>query len=333
MSYSFDPILFQNQFSKLKNDEFNKAALELFYFQFENNVVYKKYCNYINIDPLQIKSLEMIPFLPISLFKTHKIKTTNFRAKLKFSSSGTSSSTKSIHYVKEIDIYKKSFLKTFIKFYGNINEYRILALLPSYLERDNSSLVYMVNDLIKKSGYKESGFFLNNLEELNNTLNELAITKQKVILMGVSFGLLDFIDSFKPKKNPKLIVMETGGMKGRRKELIREELHQLLCNSFQTKTIHSEYGMTELLSQAYSKGNGIFYCPSWMKVMIRKIDDPFSYTKIGKTGGINIIDLANIYSCAFIQTDDLGRYANERGFEVLGRFDSSEARGCNLLIA
>ena len=333
MSYIFDPVLFKNKFTKLESDEFLKTAIAIFHYQYENNPIYRKYCDLLNVDPLEVIALEKIPFLPISFFKSHEIKTTKFDAQAEFNSSGTSSTTPSVHHIKDLKIYEKGFLETFKNFYGNVSDYRVLALLPSYIERGNSSLVYMVNDLVEKSGYKESGFFLENLDELYKTLNALAKSKQKTILIGVSFGLLDFIESYKPEENENLIIMETGGMKGRRKELIRVELHQILSEGFNTQYIQSEYGMTELLSQAYSIKSGRFCTPNWMKVMIRKIDDPFSYARIGETGGINIIDLANIYSCAFIQTDDLGKFTNELEFEVLGRFDSSEARGCNLLLA
>ena len=329
----FDANLFQQKLFSLAEIDFEAAALQLFKFQYNQNAIYRKYCELIGIQHEKVVSLSSIPFLPISFFKSHQLKTTSFEAEEVFTSSGTSSSLTSKHSVKEIQLYEQSFEHAFEHFYGEINQYRILALLPSYLERNGSSLVYMANQLINKSGYTESGFFLNDLDELNNTLNKLATQNQKVLLIGVSFGLLDFMESFEPIKNSNLIIMETGGMKGRRKELVREELHKILNLGFKTTRIHSEYGMTELLSQAYSKGEGKFETPPWMKVKVREQDDPFSYAAFGETGGINIIDLANIYSCAFIQTDDLGKLVTKNKFEVLGRFDAAEVRGCNLLIS
>lgn len=333
MNTNFNSKSFQQKLFESEQIDFEAAALQLFKFQYHHNAIYRKYCQLIGIQKESVTSLTTIPFLPISFFKSHHLKTTYFEAEETFSSSGTSSSQTSKHFVKDIQLYEKSFEQAFEHFYGKINHYRILALLPSYLERKGSSLVYMADYLIKNSGYTESGFFLNNLSELNSTLNKLAQTNQKVLLIGVSFGLLDFVESFKPIENAKLIVMETGGMKGRRKELVREELHELLQLGFNTQSIHSEYGMTELLSQAYSKGKGKFETPPWMRISIRKQDDPFSIADTGETGGINIIDLANIYSCAFIQTDDLGRLDSKNAFEVLGRFDAAEVRGCNLLIS
>jgi len=329
---NFDVYKFQQKLFGLSPNEFEAAALELFQYQYKENLVYQNYCKLIGVETQKVRSIKAIPFLPISCFKTHEIKTTSFEPEVLFTSSGTSSARTSKHFVKKLQLYEQSFEHTFEQSYGKINQYRILALLPSYLERKGSSLVYMAKQLIEKSGYEESGFFLSDLDVLANTLTKLAIKNEKVLLIGVSFGLLDFIESFKPTKNPKLIVMETGGMKGRRKELIRKELHEKLMQGFQTDCIHSEYGMTELLSQAYSKGKGSFNTPNWMKVVIRKIDDPFSNAQDGETGGINIIDLANIYSCAFIQTDDLGKTINNKYFEVLGRFDKSTIRGCNLMV-
>lgn len=333
MNTNFNSKSFQQKLFESEQIDFEAAALQLFKFQYHHNAIYRKYCQLIGIQKESVTSLSTIPFLPISFFKSHHLKTTYFEAEETFNSSGTSSSQTSKHFVKDIQLYEKSFEQAFEHFYGKINHYRILALLPSYLERKGSSLVYMADYLIKKSGYTESGFFLNNLSELNSTLNKLAQTNQKVLLIGVSFGLLDFVESFESIENTKLIVMETGGMKGRRKELVRKELHELLKLGFKTQSIHSEYGMTELLSQAYSKGKGKFETPPWMRISIRKQDDPFSIADTGETGGINIIDLANIYSCAFIQTDDLGRLDSKNAFEVLGRFDAAEVRGCNLLIS
>lgn len=287
----------------------------------------------MKVDALKVKEITDIPFLPISTFKNHVLKSGEWKEEIIFESSGTTASTPSKHYVKSVELYKKSFSRAFEKFYGNIEEYLVLALLPSYLERKGSSLVLMVDELIKKSAKKESGFFLHNHETLYSILNSLAKKQKKVLLIGVSFGLLDFVEKYQPQANPNLIVMETGGMKGRRKEILRQELHQLLQKGFSVDQIHSEYGMTELLSQAYSKGNGRFETPPWMKVLVRSQDDPLSYESNGRSGALNIIDLANIYSMAFIQTDDLGKSYADGSFEVLGRFDKAAIRGCNLMVS
>ena len=322
---------FSSNIFQVKPANFETLALSVFQFQYAHNPIYQSYCKLLNRKPSEVNSLLDIPFLPISSFKTHAVKTTDFNEEVVFTSSGTSGQETSKHFVKDLNLYKKSFKKAFHLNYGNVEDYTVLALLPSYLERSGSSLIYMVESLIKESNHPQSGFYLYNHDALKNTLNTLAKKQEKTLLIGVSFALLDFVESNMVAKNSNLIVMETGGMKGKRKELIREELHQILQQSFQTNTIHSEYGMTELLSQAYSKGEGEFTTPPWMKILIRKQDDPFSYCKEGRTGGINVIDLANIYSCSFIQTDDLGRRTQNQNFEVLGRFDQSEIRGCNLL--
>lgn len=239
--------------------------------------------------------------------------------------------SQSKHFVTDLSIYEESYLKAFEQFYGNIEDYTVLALLPSYLERDGSSLIYMVNDLIEKSKKEKSGFYLHNLDELAKNLLELDSKGEKVLLIGVSFALLDLLEKFQFKlKNT--VIMETGGMKGRRKELIREELHTILCEGFGVSEIHSEYGMTELLSQAYSKGNGIFNCPPWMKILIRDTEDALSLLPKGKSGGINVIDLANVNSCSFIATQDLGKIHPNNTFEIIGRFDDSDVRGCNLMV-
>lgn len=271
--------------------------------------------------------------MPIDAFKYHSVKLGTFDSAISFESSGTTSSVNSQHHLKKTALYQKSFQKTFERFYGDVTEYSILALLPSYLERKGSSLVYMVESMIKQSKKSASGFYLNDLKSLNAKLNELAANKQKTLLIGVSFALLDFVERFQPKENNNLIVMETGGMKGRRKEIIREELHAKLKKGFRQENIHSEYGMTELLSQAYSKEAGKFHCPNWMKVMVRKQDDPYSYASVGESGALNIIDLANLYSCPFIQTDDLGKLNDDNSFEVFGRFDRATVRGCNLMVS
>ena len=311
--------------------DFERTALEIFKFQAKNNLVYKEFIKLLNIDADTIIKISQIPFLPIQFFKSHKVVSSKNPVERIFLSSGTTGFTQSNHFVTDISIYEKSFSKGFEHFYGNIKDYTVLALLPSYLERDGSSLIYMVNALIEKSTKPKSGFYLDNLEELAKNLIELDKKGEKTILIGVSFALLDLVETYRFKlKNT--IVMETGGMKGRRKELIREELHELLCKGFGVSEIHSEYGMTELLSQAYSKGNGLFECPSWMKIITRDPEDALTILPEGKSGGINVIDLANINSCSFIATQDLGKTYPNGTFEVLGRFDNSDIRGCNLLV-
>lgn len=316
--------------------DFEKTALEIFRYQAKENVVYKNYLEQLKIHPDKINSIVEIPFLPIQFFKTQKIitqpETGNRKPETIFTSSGTTGSETSKHHVADLKIYEQSFLKCFELFYGNTEEYCFLALLPSYLDREGSSLIYMANELIKKSQYPKSGFYLDNLRELFLTTQQLEKQKQKTIFFGVTYALLDFAEKF-PIKLQHTVIMETGGMKGKRKEMIRDEVHKTLCHAFGTDVIHSEYGMTELLSQAYSKGKGIFHCPPWMKIFIRDVNDPMKLIENGKTGGMNIIDLANIYSCSFIATQDLGRKHDDESFEVLGRFDDSDLRGCNLLIS
>lgn len=323
---------FQYVFS-IQSADFIKTALSLFCFQFETNSLYREFAAQLNRTPDNVKRLEDIPFLPIEFFKTHKVvcKDTGFYDEV-FFSSGTTGMEQSRHLVKEINYYIHSFEKSFRHFIGNPEEMVIMALLPSYLERKGSSLIYMMEYLIKKSSLKESGFYLHNLDELADKLIRNDAEGKKVLLLGVSFAFLDLIEQYQFKLN-NTIVMETGGMKGRRKELVREELHEILCRGFGVNKIWSEYGMTELLSQAYSKGDGIFETPPWMKILIRDVNDPFFYLPNGRTGGINVIDLANVNSCAFIATKDLGKIHNNRNFEVLGRFDNSDIRGCNLLFA
>lgn len=313
------------------HSDFNTMALEVFKFQFENNRIYRSFCDLLYKHPSEVKQLEDIPFLPIQFFKSHHIVSSTRTPQVTFSSSGTTGSVTSKHYVTDINLYKKSYTKGFQHFYGNIEDYAIIALLPSYLEREGSSLIYMVEDLINTSNHPKSGFYLNDLNALQQTILELERAQQKTLLIGVSFALLDLVESFEFNLE-HTIVMETGGMKGRRKELIREELHEILNDGFGTKHIHSEYGMTELLSQAYSKGNGIFETPPWMQICIRDTEDPLTILPKGKTGGLNIIDLANINSCAFIATQDLGKLHQNNSFEVLGRFDNSDIRGCNLMV-
>ena len=311
--------------------EFNEMALKIFKFQASHNTVYKNFINLLNINVNSIQKIEQIPFLPIQFFKTHQVVSSSKKEQQVFLSSGTTGNNQSKHFVTDLAVYEKSFRKGFEYFYGKIETYTVLALLPSYLERQGSSLIYMVNDFIQKSNNPKSGFFLNNLDELSENLRELDQNNDKVLLIGVSFALLDLIEKYQFNlKNT--VVMETGGMKGKRKELIREELHYILQKGFGVEKIHSEYGMTELLSQAYSKGNGIFECPPWMKVLTRDTEDPLTILPKGKSGGLNIIDLANINSCSFIATQDLGKVYPNNTFEVLGRFDHSDIRGCNLLV-
>ena len=323
----------KNTIFTIKNDKaFSSLALETFYFQSENNLVYKEYLKHLNIIPKDIDSLNKIPFLPIQFFKSHKIVSNKNVIEQTFLSSGTTGVAQSKHLVTDISLYEESYLRGFTHFYGDISEMVVLALLPSYLERDGSSLVYMVEDLIAKSNQPESGFYLNNHDDLYKVLLKLESQNKKVLLIGVSFALLDLIEKHQfSLKNT--IVMETGGMKGKRKEMIREELHTVLKLGFGVDAIHSEYGMTELLSQGYSNGHGVFSCPSWMNIMIRDTEDPFSFLSNGKTGGINVIDLANQNSCSFIATQDLGKVFDNGSFEILGRFDNSDIRGCNLLIS
>ncbi len=324
-------MVFSKNFDLINDENFDHHALEVFRFQAKNNVLYKKYLNLLHIEISAIKELEQIPFLPIQFFKTHKILSTINKVQKMFLSSGTTGMSQSKHYITNIQLYENSYLKGFQRFYGNIEDYIILALLPNYLERKGSSLVYMVNDLIQKSNSIESGFYLNNLENLSNKLTDLDIKNKKILLIGVSFALLDLIE-FKKFNLKNTIVMETGGMKGKRKELVKEELHQMLCKGFGVKKIHSEYGMTELLSQGYSKGDGIFKTPPWMKILIRDTEDALTILPQSRTGGINVIDLANINSCSFIATQDLGKIHPDGTFEILGRFDNSDIRGCNLMV-
>jgi len=320
-----------NLFSIKTAADFEKLALISFKHQAKSNLVYKQFLSYLNTDINTIKSTQEIPFLPIQFFKSHTIISGINSVEQTFSSSGTTGNLTSKHYVTDISLYEKSYISTFEQFYGNIEDYTILALLPSYLDRDGSSLIFMVNDLIQRSKKSKSGFYLDNLSDLKKTLIDLDANGERVLLIGVSFALLDLIESYTFKlKNT--IVMETGGMKGRRKELIRSELHTELKKGFGVSNIHSEYGMTELLSQAYSNGNGIFKTPPWMKIMVRDTDDALTFLPNRKTGGINIIDLANFNSCSFIASQDLGKTYADGTFEILGRFDHSDIRGCNLLI-
>ena len=325
--------------------QFEKIALKVFRFQYENNLVYQEFCDFLKVDIQKVKSVEQIPFLPIQFFKSHEVVSNKNPIQETFTSSGTTSPLApkggtsqeinkiitSKHLVTDVSFYEESYRKGFSQFYGDIENYVVLALLPSYLERGGSSLIYMVEDLINKTNNPESGFYLHNHEELIQKLAKLDSEGQNVILIGVTYALLDLIELQKFELQ-NTIIMETGGMKGKRKEIIREELHNQLSEGFGVTAIHSEYGMTELLSQAYSLGNGVFECPSWMKILIRDTEDALTYVADGKTGGINVVDLANINSCSFIATQDLGKKNPNTTFEVLGRFDNSDIRGCNLMV-
>jgi len=311
--------------------QFDKIALKVFRFQYENNLVYREFCDFLKTDVQKVKSIQQIPFLPIQFFKSHSVVSSTNPIQTTFTSSGTTGMITSKHLVTDVSIYEESYRKGFSQFYGNIEDYVVLALLPSYLEREGSSLIHMVDDLIQLSNQPESGFYLHNYDELIAQLIQLDQAGQNVILIGVTYALLDLIEKHTFQLE-NTIIMETGGMKGKRKEMIREELHQQLCKGFGVTAIHSEYGMTELLSQAYSLGEGIFECPSWMQLLVRDTEDALSYVREGKTGGINVIDLANINSCSFIATQDLGKKYANGSFEVLGRFDHSDIRGCNLMV-
>lgn len=315
---------------------FEKLALEIFQFQFSSNPVYHSYVKAIGKNASEIDKLEKIPFLPISFFKTDKIKAGEFNPELIFESSGTTQTINSHHYVRDASIYRDSFTAGFESQYGKVNEWCIIGLLPSYIEKGSSSLVYMVEALIMQSDHPASGFYLYDLEKLKAALTQLDSAKQKTLLIGVTYALLDLAEKY-PEPLQHITIMETGGMKGRREELTRPEMHEKLKKAFGKNEIHSEYGMTELLSQAYAKKDGLFQCPPWMKVMTRDEDDPLTVqeprfqTVAPLTGAINIIDLANVYSCSFIATDDVGRLYPDQSFEVLGRMDGSDLRGCSLL--
>lgn len=296
----------QDIFTITSQKQFEKIALKVFRFQHENNKVYREFCNLLNTDVQKVKSLEKIPFLPIQFFKSHSIVSNSNEIQETFTSSGTTGMITSQHLVTDVSLYEQSYRLAFSNFYGNIEDYVILALLPSYLERKGSSLIYMVKDMIELTNNENSGFYLHNYDELISRLIELDSSGQNIILIGVTYALLDLIEKQKFQlKNT--IIMETGGMKGKRKEIIREELHDILCKGLGVNSIHSEYGMTELLSQAYSMGEGIFECPNWMQILIRDTEDALTYLDFGKTGGVNVIDLANINSCSFIATQDLGK--------------------------
>jgi len=312
-------------------EEFGSLALDIFRYQAEHNLTYRKFLEQLGTDPGSIDNIKRIPFLPVESFKNHKVITGEEKIGITFKSSGTASGDRSIHYVSDPDLYIESFSRCFRLYYGDPANYCILALLPSYLERRESSLVFMAKYLIEQTNHPDSGFYLHNLDDLTEKLVKLEKKKQKTILLGVSFALLDLAEKYSLPLNYTIII-ETGGMKGQREEIIREELHDILKKAFRVKEIHSEYGMTELLSQAWSERDGIFHTPPWMQILIRDIYDPLNYIPDGKSGGINIIDLANIHSCSFIATQDIGKLHPGGSFEVLGRFDNSDVRGCNLMV-
>lgn len=310
--------------------EFEQLALEVFSYQFEGVHIFRDFCNSLKQTPSSVKSMVEIPFLPVEFFKSNEVRVSGEKPERIFESSTTTGSNPSKHYVADVSLYEMSFLSGFKHFYSNPKDYVILSLLPSYIERGNSSLVYMADKLIHLTERKESGFFLNEFQKLRDVLQSLRERKQKTILLGVTYALLDFADKYKIEF-PELIVMETGGMKGRREELTRAEVHQQLSMAFGVEKVHSEYGMTEMLSQAYSKGDGVFRTPPWLKVLTRDIYDPFRLQENNITGAINVIDLANLYSCSFLATGDLGNVKGDGSFEILGRMDNAEIRGCNLM--
>ncbi len=318
-------------FSVSDEQSLSNAALRVFRHQATHNDVYREYLMALKCGINSVDRVSLIPFLPIDFFKGHTILSNDAVYETVFTSSGTTHTEPSKHYITDVSVYRESFMRGFQHFYGSPSDYAILALLPSYLEREGSSLVYMVEHLIRESKNPDGGFYLYNHDQLVRKIEKLKNEKQKFILWGVSFALLEFAEKFDLDLGNAL-VMETGGMKGRRTELTREELHQILCERFHVLSIHSEYGMTELLSQAYSKGAGIFETPPWMKIMIRDINDPLVTVAENHVGGINVIDLANLHSCSFIATQDLGKLRSDGSFEVLGRFDNSDIRGCNLMV-
>ena len=331
---SIKNITLSNNLASVSEANFVTVALDIFQYQYQHNQVYRQYCQALHIYPATVNDIRNIPFLPIAFFKTQTIATTGFEPAIIFESSGTTQTINSKHLVKDIGLYEASFNAAFRLFYGEPANWCIIALLPSYLERNNSSLVMMANKLIEQSGHRQSGFYLNEPEKLHQTLQQLENQQQKTLLIGVTFALLDFAEQY-PIPLSYTTIMETGGMKGRREEITRQEVHGILRHGFTVNKIHSEYGMTELLSQAYSAGDGIFKCPPWMKVLVREEDDPLSCLVADKnnivSGALNVIDLANIYSCSFIATDDAAKLHPDESFEILGRLDNADIRGCSLL--
>ena len=312
--------------------EFEATALNLFRYQAQHNVVYRSFLYHLNVHPEKVAAIDKIPFLPISFFKTHKVQTGEWEAEKVFKSSGTGNQTRSLHYVPDLGFYARHSKHLFEQQYGPLSNWVVVALLPSYIVQGDSSLVYMVEKFIEASGHPVSGFYLQQPGEVVFALQQAAASGKKVLLIGVSYALLDLIEKEEIPEIPNLVVIETGGMKGRRKEMVRSELHRQLSEGFGVAKIHSEYGMTELLSQAYSAGDGLFLPSAALRILIRETNDPFSATNKPGRGGINVIDLANTASCAFIETQDLGHLHQDGSFEVLGRFDNSDIRGCNLLV-
>ncbi len=323
----------ENIFSgPITQEAFEGFALQTFRFQYNNNVVYRQWTDLLGLSPTKVSTLEQIPFLPIEFFKSQQVVSSPLQeGTVKFTSSSTTSQTPSAHFVNDISWYEASFLACFELFYGKPQDYCFLALLPNYLQRGGSSLVYMCNELIQRSGHVDSGFFLDNIDELQDKIKLLNQNGQKTLLIGVSYALMDLCDKG-IALNDNFTVMETGGMKGTRKELLKPELHAYLRRGFKISSVHSEYGMTELLSQGYSRGDGTFSMPPWMQCVVREVDDPLKIRKDHKTGGINVIDLANQHSCAFIATKDLGRFTEYGTLELMGRYDNSDVRGCNLMV-
>ncbi len=319
-------------FSMANTHSFNELAVDIFYFQYSNNQVYRRFVDLLGVDPSSIRNYSEIPFIPIEFFKDQKVVSGEFEPETTFISSGTTGQSSSRHHIKSLNLYEQSFVANFKQQFGAPEDYILLALLPSYLEREGSSLVYMVEKLIELTNNPLSDFYLHDYEQLAAVLSDLKQSSKKALLIGVTYALLDLAEAY-PMHFPELIVMETGGMKGRRKELLRTEMHDILKKAFGVENIRSEYGMTELLSQAYSHKNGIFESPAWMKVLIRDMNDPLTMLEDGQTGGMNIIDLANLYSCSFIATKDLGKKIDDTKFEMLGRYDNSDVRGCNLMIS
>ncbi|MGI9526909.1 MAG: acyl transferase [Weeksellaceae bacterium] len=310
---------------------FEDKCLELFHFQAKHNLTYNKFIQFLGVNPLEIQEVMEIPFMPISFFKEFKIVSTEEPTSKIFTSSGTTGSIPSKHYVADIALYHRQLDASFKHFYGDFQDYVVFPLLPAYAERSGSSLIDMVDYWMTKTGQENKNYYLYNHKQLAQDLLEAKLGNKKVILIGVSFALIDFAENF-PMDLEGVTIIETGGMKGRKKEITRQELHKILSQAFQVEHIQSEYGMTELLSQAYAQNNGLFQTPPWMQILLRDPEDPFSYVPQGKSGGINVIDFANVNSCAFIATDDLGRYHADNQLEILGRFDNSDVRGCNLMV-
>lgn len=318
--------------TSLRNQFDDELAMEIFSYQFHHNPLYNQFCNLLHRTPENVFTVTEIPFLPISFFKTHSVICQSMPAMTVFKSSGTTGMERSHHLVADLNLYEQCAINGFERFYGSLNEFVILALLPSYIEQGESSLVFMTSLFVDKTKNPLSGFLLGKNAEVKDRISKAMNNNEKVILIGVTYALLDLVDRLPEHFGNNLIIMETGGMKGRRKEMVKSELHRYLSQKTGVEKIHSEFGMTELLSQAYSKGNGIFLPSNTMKIIVRDMNDPLSIEKTGKTGGINVIDLANIDSCSFIATQDLGKYYHDGSFEILGRFDQSDIRGCNLLV-